>query len=271
MTNIKKIIDRVRRLLATAQSDNPNEAALAASRAAALVAEYRLTEAVLRVEDTSRAAEPIVEGVALPAELLSAKRVAYREAITDAVADSLGLKVWLRHNRETGGQDNVAFGREGATQAWQYTTLYLCREVDRLCEAEWAGDEGAEAREHGQSARKWKNSFRYGAACTIARRLREQHRVAVAHREQQRAEVGVPAEHANLTSTEQVALAIIAGDEREVETAYADFGKRMNFRMSSGIGTVSARSGYHAGKESAKRIALGGGRGALAAGQGVLR
>lgn len=260
MTDISKIISRVQKLLAATKSDNEHEAALAGARAAAMIEEFQLTEAQLRVDDDTLPPEPIKEGVRLDeyAEWRE-KRVAWIETIHNAVALSLGCKTWIQRG------EIMCFGRESATQAWRYTSMYLQREVARLCEEAWER-EGDAAEAAGQSTRRWKNAFRVGAAQAIAIRLRTEHRKT---REASRVTTAAADDVIRRTADEPTsqALAIVEKDEAEVEVEY----KRMTkgWRNMGGIGGTSSRSGYSAGREAGEQVQISGGRG-LRAGQGRL-
>jgi hypothetical protein len=237
MPDLSRIIDRVRKMLAVSKSDNEHEAALAAQRAASIMEEYHLTEAQLRVEDASRAAEPITAG-AIPEP--TKKRVAWKEFVAQGVAKSLGCHVYLAE-----GNILTAVGREGAVQAWVYTTQYLYNEVDRLADEAWLR-EGLNAQGAGQSIRKWKNSFRVGAGQSIMMRLYEDKAPPPAN------------------TTEQ-ALMIIEKDDLEVQNAYVKITDRMG--TAGAIGYASNRTGYKAGREAGNNMHLGGGRAALNEGQ----
>lgn len=269
MSNMNKIIDRVRKLLAASRSDNEHEAAIAAGHAARLMEQYQLSEASLRVADTSRAGEKIVD-VTL-AEGQTKKRSAWRTSICYAVAASLGCRMWWRGSQH----DVMCFGRESATQAWNYTCQYLFREVDRIADEAWEREEYSATRA-GQTSRAWKNAFRVGAAGVVSERLLAQVREAQAARRAPAAcAAPVAPEHevAEDDAPEPVeynpaALAIIEQDEREVESAYARKGLRTR---TSSLGRVASRTGYTAGREAGARVNLGGGRAGLPAGQGNLR
>lgn len=250
-----KIIDRVRKLLSRSKSDNEHEAAIAAGHAARLMAEHNLTEAQLRVEDSSRAAESITT---LSAEGMR-RRVAWIECVRSAVADSLGLKSYFSY-RDNKTFD-VVFGRESATQTWNYTSQYLIREIERLADEAWARDGAG-------SARRWKNAFRMGAAYAVAARLASEIRKT---RTAQR-EMAEAADRDLMRTSDQpttVALALVEKDEDEVRAAYKEHSRSFG-RAAASIGNVSSISGYYAGKDAGESIALGGGRAALPAGQGRL-
>jgi hypothetical protein len=259
MSNIRKIIDRVQKLLAASKSENEHEAALAASRAAKLMEEYNLSEALIRVHDSTIKPEPIVDGV----KLVNAtkKRSAWRESIADAVAHSLGCRTYL-----VGGRNTVCFGREGATQAWNYTCQYLFREVDRLADEAW-DRESAEALAVGQTIKRWKNAFRVGAAYAVAARLYEQTNASKSDR---KAQVdAVLRTQSSLLDDDGQALMVVDRDEHEFANAYA--ARSAGFVSLRSVGQVSSRTGYNAGKEAGQRVHLGGGRGGLPAGQGSLK
>lgn len=237
MPDLSRIIDRVRKMLAVSKSDNEHEAALAAQRAAAIMEEYHLTEAQLRVDDTSRAAEPITSA-GLPEG--NKKRVAWKELIAQGVAKSLGCHVYL-----SVGNVLTAVGREGAVQAWAYTTRYLYNEVERLADEAWER-EAFDAQLAGHSIRKWKNSFRVGAAQSIMMRLYDE--------KKPRPE-----------NVSEKALMIIERDDLEVQNEYQKITGNMG--QASSIGYTSNRTGYKAGREAGNEIKLGGGRAALNEGQ----
>lgn len=266
---LEKALDRVRKLLAMADaSSNENEAAQAADRAHKLMREYQLTEATVRLKDSTAKAEAIVENFKLEGHKAK-KRVAWKGSLAYAVAKGVGAVMWWH------GADIVCFGRESAVQTWNYTTQYLIREIDRLCEEAWGGAEGEKARDAGFTAKAWKNSFRMGAANRIAARMREQ--TAAHKREQRSAKAHVAISNANLAdldgnvqphvvSSDTQALALIEKDEAEVETAYAAKEKREKFTRVH-IGTVRSRTGYDAGREAADNVSLRTNRAGLPRGQ----
>jgi hypothetical protein len=238
MPNIDRVIDRVRKLLEVSHSDNEHEAALAAQRAAALMSEYQLTEAQLRVDDSTLKAEPIKDRVTLT-DKRQGKRVAWKELIADGVAKSLGCHLYLTENGP------AVFGRESATQAWGYTCQYLFSEVNRLADEAWE-EECVYAEGAGHTIKKWKNSFRVGAAQSIIMRLYETKKTPP-------------------PNTSEKALMVVAKDDLEVDTEYHKFSETMG--KASMIGLVSNRTGYKAGLEAGQDVNLGGGRAALPEGQ----
>lgn len=269
--SIAKITDRVRKLLALSENTHSEaEAANAAERAARLMEEYEITEVMLRIEDPSKRAEPIVKARLEPDEEeklsddepkfptdLHNKRVAWKETLASAVAKDLGVKMYY-WSRSLGGRkrtDIRGMGRESAIHAWRYTYQFLCRQVDELAEEAWKQGDGGYA-----SARAWKNAFRVGCATRIAIRLAEK-------RVKHRTERQETADQADPTAV--VALAVVEKDRAEVDEAYARYSK--GWGTTSSVGSTSSYDGYQAGDAAGATASLGGGKGALPAGQARIK
>jgi hypothetical protein len=174
MSNIEKIIDRVRKLFALSEgAGSEHEAASAAARATQLIAEYQLTEAQLRVDDATLPPEPIEKSARLEpdAPLTGRKRVAWKETIALAVAKDLGVRMhwnWTKDWNKGGHNgrkysDVRGFGRESAIQTWRYTCQYLWNTIDELAEAQTVAS--------WQSVRAYRNAYRVGCASRIAERI----------------------------------------------------------------------------------------------------
>jgi hypothetical protein len=246
IADIAKIADKIRKLLDLSKSANQHEAASAAVRAAALMSEYELTEAEVRLTD-DRAAENIDRRHFLfEDDGQRRRRCAWQEAISSALARSLGCKDYYWNSQP------VVLGRESACQTWRYTCHYLFREVDRLCEEAWAW-EAEEAQAAGQHGKAWKNAFRMGAATEIAIRLREE-----TQRVQKTRDMDLP-----LRPERHHALILLRRDHEEVESAYKQISKK--FKTMASIGSIRSRTGYEAGQEAGKGLSLGGSRAGLGA------
>lgn len=274
----EKALIRVKKLLALAENaGSDHEAAQAAAQAAQLMAEYQLTEAELRLTENVGKAEPIVQ-LSMDGQEKLRRRVAWQSTIASAVAESFGCKMFWW------GPAVRFFGRESAVQASNYTSLYLLKEVERLCEEAWSqtGRHKYMAvhkfdRHTGETVvisepvntKAWRNAFRVGAANVISRRLGEQKDAKKAERKSAVA----AAQTARVAKTgepiKQEALILVQKEEHEVEDAYKDYSK--GWRSASPLGSTSSSSGYAAGKSAGGRIQLGGGRAGLGAGQGRLK
>lgn len=276
MSNLNKIIDRVKKLLALADRGTEAEAASAAEQAARLMEQYELDEAVVRLVDT-RPAERIVKArlESDKDEVLDAgedesktdvgegKRVAWKEVIAVAVAEDLGVHTYF-WKRKLGGRlrrDMRGMGRESAIQAWRYTYQYLCRAVDELATKAWGSKEDDAA-----SIRAWKNAFRVGCASRLAVRIAEA-RKAIEWDRRERVTDAVMAGD----DKPQMAMVVVDRDREEVSQRYDAFKKETRMGTAPSVGGVSSRSGYDAGREAGDKVSLGGGRGGLPAGQPRLR
>lgn len=247
MTNtIETVMDRVRKLLRLSErAGSEHEAALAAQRAAELLAEHNLSEAQIRLEEPERPREGLVEERVADGQ----RKVAWRGQLAHAVAASYGARMHWNKNWRSDVY-LVFFGRQSAVQASIYTTQYLLREVDRL-----AAQAVADAKS--ESPRAYGNSFRLGCVAVIAERLRalqgeQAAQVATARKAVQAA----PA----VADARCHALVLVDRDREEVDTAYA----AEHRPRKGGTTRVSRFDGYSAGRRAGARVALGGGRGAIA-------
>lgn len=280
MSNLPKIIDRVRKLLALAEgAGSEHEAAAAAGRATALIAEYQLTEAELRVDDATLPPEPIEKRARLEpdAPLHGRKRVAWKETIALAVAKDLGVRMFWDYagkSNANGRWRNTAdvkgFGRESAIQTWRYTCQYLWREIERLSDT-------TKPENDWQTVRAYRNAFRVGCAQRISERIwleAKQRKAtpvtAYVHDEPDGTHYESEAAPEPTSDRTAKALAIIERDQAEVDAEYKEYSKNWKGHASS-IGSTSSRSGYDAGREAGDRVRLGRGGKGLPAGQGRLK
>lgn len=253
--NYEKILTRIKKLLDLSRNaGSEEEAASAADRAQAMMAEYEIGEAELAlVSGATRSKEKIVDEPLAP-NAHRGRRVTWADALAHAVARSYGCRsYWM-------SSDVFVFGRESSVQAVRYTTAYLQREVDTLATSAWADAVDAGIAETFE-VRSWKNSFRVGCAAAIAQRLGEK---IASEKSERRAAV-----EAAGSKIKADALAVVKGDEQEVDDG---FSRRMKgARASRGGGLGSSRDGYQAGARAGRSVSLGGGRAALGQGQGRLK
>ena len=263
-----KIVDRIRKLLALAgNAGTEHEAANAAEQAARLMETYEIEEAELRVLESARRNDPIERAFAVPGGEAK-KRVAWKSSIAWAVARRFGCRQYWR------GASIRLFGRQSAVQAASYTCQYLWTEVDRLAAvAVRAADvEAADYYCNGRwtekpATRAWKNSFRLGAAATIARRLAEMTRATVTVADVEIDAKDMPVAESLPEAPSSQALVLIDRDRVEVDNVYKSYSA--NFTMMSSIGSTSG-SGYGAGARAGERVSLGGAVASLPAGPGRL-
>lgn len=263
----EKIADRIRKLLELSHSDNEHEAATAAARAAQLMSDHSITEAMIEVVAADETAPHVPERIIESGlDEKSKERIAWRDRIVSALATSLDCERFYTKG------NLIAFGRESNVQTWKYTATYLIAEVDRLANEAWLR-EGADLVAVGASPRNWKAAFRLGVADTIHDRIYTEH---YARKAKEKAAMGEKAKELAASHGETVneplalvrvnsALEIIAKDRSEVAEKYKK--RTKGFRATSSIGnTVRGRSGYGDGREAGKTVALKGGGKQLARG-----
>lgn len=276
MTTENKIIHRIQKLLKLAgNAGSEAEAALAAERAAALMAQYEIHEAevALATGTEVRTPEPIEKAHRVTT---TKKRVAWHMRVTSAVAESYGATAyWI-------GGGVVLFGRLSAVQAAGYTSQYLMREVERITDKEAPTT---------SYSKTYRNAFRLGCANRVSIRLSEATRLARKNPgaafakaaettvedtgEFEPTPAGDPSAPTDPTAAEPapvnaMALVVIEKDREEVAAEYKKFSAR--WRTGGAIGKVSNGSGYEAGKRAGDRVNISSrSRGGLKAGQGVLK
>lgn len=155
-----RIIDRIRKLLRLARSDNVHEAATAAARAQELMSKYELEEAQLgdiSEDNTSR-----VMAFADEDGLYGANRLALwllRLAVNLAELNNAECFVQVKGKRRVIG----LVGNPRNVSLIRYLFLFLKREIERLCSVH----------AQGRSSTQWRNSFKLGATDEVILRMRE--------------------------------------------------------------------------------------------------
>jgi hypothetical protein len=244
MNAIEKAIDKVRKLLALSKSANENEAASAAAKAAAIMAEHQLSEARLEIETGVSHAE-ILEDVEIPE---SAKKIpSWKGTLMVGLAALHNCRVY-----GSGGQFHV-FGSRSSIQTIIYTYKYLQVEIERLTKAGWAAFPNIpDAYGRTINARRWTNAFRLGCASRIQARLIQIKKDRDA------------ADHALALSGNQ-AMVLVEKRALAVHDAFEAFKKERGMRLRSSTARCSSRSGYAAGQAAGESVSLGGERRALGA------
>jgi hypothetical protein len=252
MSDLSTVLRRIHALLATAErkAGNEQEAALAAERAAELMARYQITaatvEAAAPATAAPRAEEPIVSRRAEDNGPEARKRVAWKMAIVTGVAASLDCRTYWH------GHEPTLYGRTSAVDAARYLVAYLYREVDRLA-AEQA---------HGYG-RSYAHAYRIGCAGRISQRLVEAKRERDAAARDAAARGGaLPAAPGDDTAGALVvtgaALAVIDRDRAALATAWSQYSAHM--KKSAPIGAVRDAAGYYAGRAAGDKVRLASGR-----------
>ncbi len=154
----EKIIDKIQKLFRLATSSNEHEAANAAARAAQLMHDYQISEALLSVESgKAPTREDIVEST-ISGEGRSNKEQ-WKSVIVRGIGEAMDVHCYS-HKAEF-----RLFGRISQVQTAKYMFDYLVNEVNRLADEAYSPYFG--------HAKSWKNGFRRGCASTIQKRLFE--------------------------------------------------------------------------------------------------
>lgn len=152
-------LDRVRKLLALAESPNQHEAALAAARAQALIETHRLQawiDAEHAVEDDP---DPIVDAREQPLEV--GRRIRrWKPALASVLADANGCVAYTLDRGKNSAIVLVGRARDRAVVAELWG--WLAKRIEWLSATEGVGQ-----------SKKWHEAFRVGVVESVGERLRE--------------------------------------------------------------------------------------------------
>lgn len=225
----QEALAKVAKLLRLSQSDNPNEAALASSRAQAIMDRFKLTGGDISLE--GKPEEKVAHFAHDPLELDGAAR--WKGQLACIIAKQNQCKAYKN------GSALCLIGRPSDVQTVRYLYSWMVREVERLAGRDCAG-----------CGRTYFNNYRLGAVETICNRLYAAATQTVA--DVKKEAVG---ERALMVVTQS--LAVIERHKQEVE----DYGTNvLKLRRGS-----SGRTNYHSGAREAGRkagheVSIGGAR-----------
>ncbi len=149
----ERLLARVRKLLALAESPNVHEAALAAAQAQALIDRHHLSELLAEVD-----AEPITDGRQAPLEAVKRPR-RWRSILAAALAEANGCLAW---QAESGGLTALyILGRDRDRAVVAALFEGLARQIEWLSATHAPG-----------ARREVHDAFRIGAVEAIGDRLR---------------------------------------------------------------------------------------------------
>lgn len=253
-------IEKVRKLLALANSANENEAAAAAGRAADIMERHRLDAAMVaeaEQRDVERE-EAFSMNEDQPAERAHARMPAWYWALAWAIAEANRCKPRQRVAVAQGGKRAVTFaGRPSDAAAARYMLDALANETDRL------GSEFV-ARHNASRSRAVGKSFRLGCAAAIAERLQ----ASVADTTSKvRAELRAAGDQQALVRLDN-AIARRTHDAARLDAFMASNGVRYR---SAGAATVSSAAAFAAGGAAGQSVNLRGGVASLGTGARALK
>lgn len=169
--NYTEALHKVAKLLRLAKSDNPNEAALAASRAQEIIDRFKIEAAALAL-DGAAPEEPIQDYGDDPLEYLT-RKATWKARLANVIARHNGCKMYNNYNGP------AVIGRPSDVAAVRSLYSWLRQEVDRLALRDCKGN-----------GMIWANNYRLGIVDTISNRLHDQKRdtEAALRKETQRTE-----------------------------------------------------------------------------------
>jgi hypothetical protein len=184
-----RILEKISKLLALSKSSNPNEAALAAEKAQALMDEHSITMSQISQAERD-AGDPIGHETSAWGGRYAATRHRWKRSIASNIATMNHCRIIL--DSSTGQM--IICGRASNREVAAYFIQYLCKTLERLAEEAWEISHEKAYIENMQARFPWRNyrtakaeyiaSFGAGAADEVIARLKERRK---AFEEQQQA------------------------------------------------------------------------------------
>lgn len=235
--NIQDAISKVRKLLALSKSQNINEAALAAAKAAAIMQEYSIEEAA--VQSDSSCDEPVKSYVFDP-DKPSRKKIRWRMHIATGCAKVFGCESYWQY-----GCEIALIGRKSDVQGARYLFDLIAPQVERLADETW--DRVGQFNPYDK--RSWMHAFRLGCASTVRERMEFQ----VAERMSKLR--GEARENQKLLSGGESSNALMVINSRLVKVD--QFMESLKLKPSRKA-SISDVSGYHSGLRAGHKVNIGG-------------
>lgn len=236
--NIQDAISKVRKLLALSKSQNINEAALAASKAAAIMQEYCIEEAALHTPD-SFSDEP-VNSYIFETDKPSRKKIRWRMQIATGCAKVFGCESYWQY-----GYLISLIGRESDVQGARYLFDLIAPQVEQLADEQW----NRVGQFNSYDKRSWMHAFRLGCASTVRERMELQ----VAERMSKLREEA--RENQKLLSWGESSNALMVINSRLLKVD--QFMGSLNLKPSRKA-SISDVSGYHSGLRAGHKVNIGG-------------
>lgn len=248
----EKILSKLKKLLALAESDNVHEAAAAAARAQELMAKYQIDTACLDASAPAGAPAILVENDYLePAKRNNARKELWKGSIAAALAKANGCQSYWE------GANLRVIGTRASAETVRYLYAYLVREVDRL------------AAQNKGNGRAWINSFRIGAAHEISGAIRDgrQQAIEAAQSEAMARMKADPVNHGSALALVTKGISRLQDEARKV----SEF-TQQNLRLKPGRSAkASSGDGYYRGREAGATVKVGSGPGLGRGTAGTLR
>lgn len=239
----EKILERVRKLLELAKSDNPHEVGNAAAQAQKLMTEHAIEEAML---GTVSAEEEIETDILNAVE--GTQCATWRSYLSSTVCRVNNATSYIH------GSALYIIGRPSDAAKARYLFAHVQGEINRLCKLA--------AAERGEPGRTWCNNFRLGATNAVRERLDEAHKAAIAGM-RKAADAGDTLGNGTALVRVDNALAKLQGVQEQARAKLKDMKLKRGPKPKFRADTTARAVGFKAGQ----RIDIApGGKGALGAG-----
>jgi hypothetical protein len=245
-----EVLEKIKKLLRLAASDNPNEAALAAAKAQELMDRHKLNQAMLATPSEPEEGVVHFDDPDDALDTFGGKRVTWKDSLSAGLAKYNGCFIYV-DNRTRGEIRLVIVGRPSDVQTVRYLYAFCVREIERLTRAQGPG--------HG---RTWTNNYRRGCVASIYEALHEQ-------RKSFEGQARTEAAHSGSSALVKVNTALAKIDSRYKE-AEESLKKVMKLRAGKESQARHDSGAYERGKRDGATINLGAGKG-LGAGAGARR
>lgn len=233
MTDIDEtILDKIRKVQGYLQSDNPNEAAVAAAKLSELLMKHNLSLA--DIPEKERPKDPFVN---VASDTETQRLAEWRVDLAHAIAKANLCRIVIS------GSHLQWLGRQSNIEVAQYIYETCASDLQRICDTLWYAifdltkDLPSSERIHG---RTWKKQFMHGAAAGVADKLREERKKW-------------EEENANVT-----ALIVVNNRELAVYTA-SQFPNLSRRTASSSVGGNAYGLGVQTGRNVSFRTGVGSG------------
>jgi hypothetical protein len=160
----ENIREKIRKLLALSNSDNPHEAALAAERAQQLILQFNVSQDEL-TDPAEKIPDEPVEVEAMGGFVKAGKRTRiphWQPCLALAISRSFMCRIYYQP-----GYDIFMVGRRTNRDALRMTWIYLRNEIERMAEVTYERTPEA----HFTDKVTWKRAFCEGATNTVHQRM----------------------------------------------------------------------------------------------------
>ncbi len=224
------VLAKIQKLRRLSQSSNQNEAALAAEKAAELIAAYQIEEAQLEVEiDESREEVEHIDDSEVK------RGTYYADILIVAVTKSLGC---VAYRTGYGRSQRYAFiGRPSDVKAAIYLYGLIKGDIDRLAADSW---KEAKAAGTWESRQRYTNGFKRGASVVVVGRLRTQR--------------GVQIDRLRADATKSHALLVLNKRAEKI----GEIERRLRLRGGRRASYHAHTDGYARGRAAGERVNIGG-------------